>query len=291
MIPLVSIILPSYNRANDLKRAISSVLKQSYTNFELIIIDNNSTDDTDEVISNYPDKRILLIKIDNKGLIAVSRNLGLKIAKGKYIAFLDSDDWWLENKLEISIAVLEKGYDFVHHKLYIVKKQFKYHYFLKKTNDKQISSPIFENLLYNGNLISNSSVVLRKSTIENKLPLKVDALLNSFCDYHWWLEISQITNNFKYINKALGFYWFGGGNYTNYSRSFLSISRLANLYSQNKFYKKNIWVNQLKARMFLLNNNENKATIYFLISLKNKFKLRDVFFLMVSYFKVFKNRL
>ena len=104
-----SIILPTYNRADTyLKDAIDSVVNQSYINWELLIIDNHSTDNTDELIGSYKDDRIKLYKIRNNGNIAKSRNLGLKKSKGEYIAFLDSDDIWKKDKLKIQLKFMKK---------------------------------------------------------------------------------------------------------------------------------------------------------------------------------------
>ena len=92
LLPLVSIVIPTYNHANYLSKALQSVLDQTYKNWEAIVIDNHSTDDTNEVINRYVDPRIKYLKIHNCGVIAKSRNVGIQTAKGEWIAFLDSDD-------------------------------------------------------------------------------------------------------------------------------------------------------------------------------------------------------
>ena len=103
---LVSIIMPSYNTAHLIKESIDSVLNQTYTNFELIIIDDCSTDNTDEVVAEYKDERIVYLKNEGHSGAAVSRNLGLKEAKGKWVAFLDSDDLWEKDKLSKQIQFM-----------------------------------------------------------------------------------------------------------------------------------------------------------------------------------------
>jgi len=112
---LISVVIPTYNRADDLKKAIESVINQTYADWELLVIDNHSTDHTREIIDNINDKRIRLFEIDNQGVIAASRNLGINNSKGKYVAFLDSDDIWTEDKLEKSMFWLNQGYDVVYH--------------------------------------------------------------------------------------------------------------------------------------------------------------------------------
>lgn len=111
---LVSIIMPSYNTANYISETIRSVLAQTYENWEVIIVDDCSTDNTDEIVKPYlTDKRIKYLKNDKNSGAAVSRNRALREAKGKWIAFLDSDDLWLPNKLEKQVGFMrENGYFF-----------------------------------------------------------------------------------------------------------------------------------------------------------------------------------
>ena len=105
---LVSIIMPSYNTAKYITETIESVLAQTYSNWELLIVDDCSIDDTDDVVNQYlVDGRIRYIKNDINSGAAVSRNTALREAKGKWIAFLDSDDLWESTKLEKQIAFMK----------------------------------------------------------------------------------------------------------------------------------------------------------------------------------------
>lgn len=104
---LVSVIMPSYNTVKFIKESINSVLNQTHQDFELIIVDDCSTDNTDEVISKIKDERIKYIKNQKNSGAAVSRNRALREAKGRWIAFLDSDDVWLPEKLEKQIAFMK----------------------------------------------------------------------------------------------------------------------------------------------------------------------------------------
>ena len=112
--PLCTVIMPSYNSAATISRSIESVLCQSYKNIQLIIIDDFSTDETKAVVEAFEDDRIFYIRLSsNSGSPAVPRNTGLRLCRGKYIAFLDSDDRWEENKLEVQISAMERfGYLF-----------------------------------------------------------------------------------------------------------------------------------------------------------------------------------
>ena len=82
---------------HELKRAVNSVLDQSFKNWELIVIDNFSKDNTKKMIQNFKNSKIKFFQIKNKGIIARSRNFGIKKSKGEYLAFLDSDDFWIKN--------------------------------------------------------------------------------------------------------------------------------------------------------------------------------------------------
>jgi glycosyltransferase involved in cell wall biosynthesis len=97
---MVSVIIPTYNRANVVARAIESVLEQTYPYFELIIVDDGSTDDTKQVVESFQDERIRYIVMPENGGASAARNEGIRQAKYDYIAFQDSDDYWLPEKLE-----------------------------------------------------------------------------------------------------------------------------------------------------------------------------------------------
>lgn len=107
--PLITVVIPTYNRAKLVEEAISSVLSQTYENFELFVIDDGSTDNTKAVIQQISDSRLKYIYINNSGGPARPRNIGIKNAKGKYIAFLDSDDIWMPNKLETQVKEFDES--------------------------------------------------------------------------------------------------------------------------------------------------------------------------------------
>ena len=112
MLPLVSIITPCYNAASFISQAIESVLAQSFGDWEMIIVDDCSSDDSLSIIQKYAriDSRIRYLRTDKpSGSPTLPRNMGIKEAKGRYIAFLDSDDIWLPNKLSDQLKVFEKS--------------------------------------------------------------------------------------------------------------------------------------------------------------------------------------
>ena len=108
MCELVSIITPSYNSSRFIEECVDSALSQTYDNWELIIVDDCSADNSVQIIKKYNDKRIQLIELDGNVGAAEARNVAIRQAKGKYIAFLDSDDLWEPQKLEKQISFMEK---------------------------------------------------------------------------------------------------------------------------------------------------------------------------------------
>ncbi len=209
--PIVSIVIPTYNHAKFISKALESVINQTYKNWEAIIIDNNSIDDTDKVISQYYDPRIKYLKIKNNGVIAKSRNLGIKEAKGEWIAFLDSDDWWTQDKLEICLSKIDKNVDFIHHASEYVDKS-KFFFRRKIIKGREFKKPILNDLLIGsitkGSQISNSSVIVRKDILIKIGGLNENENLVGSDDYDTWLRIARVTDQFLYINKKLTYVLF-----------------------------------------------------------------------------------
>ena len=108
-----SIIMPAYNAEKTLNDSIKSVLNQSYSDFTLYIINDNSTDKTESIIQSFNDSRIVYIKNESNYGVAKTRNVGIKLADGEFICFLDSDDMWLEDKLEKQYPILLNGWSVV----------------------------------------------------------------------------------------------------------------------------------------------------------------------------------
>ena len=104
---LVSVIMPSYNTGKYIGKSIESVINQTYSNWELIIVDDCSDDDTEEVVSVFKDERIKCFKNAFNSGAAISRNRALREAKGRWIAFLDSDDIWKPTKLEKQLEFMQ----------------------------------------------------------------------------------------------------------------------------------------------------------------------------------------
>ena len=203
--PLVSVVIPTYNHALYLRRALQSVIDQTYTNWEAIVIDNHSKDSTDEVMESFADPRITYLKIHNNGVIAASRNSGICAAKGEWIAFLDSDDWWTADKLKACCESITDKVDLIYHDLEIVTE--KSMLFRRKIiKSWQVKPPSLIDLLLNGNAIVNSSVVVRKSMLEKIGGINMSVEMIAAEDYNTWMRIAQITDQFVYLSSSLGYY-------------------------------------------------------------------------------------
>lgn len=203
--PLVSVVIPTYNHARYLGRALQSVLDQTYVNWEAIVIDNHSTDNTDEVMASFAGHRITYLKIHNNGIIAASRNAGIRAAKGKWIAFLDSDDWWTTDKLQVCFDGINDQVDLVYHDLKIVRDQPAF-FKRRKIKTRQVKKPVLVDMLLNGNAIANSSAVVRKRLLDEIGGIDEDAKMVACEDYNTWLRIAQITDGFIYLPRSLGYY-------------------------------------------------------------------------------------
>jgi glycosyltransferase involved in cell wall biosynthesis len=107
----VSVIIPTYNRAERINRAISSVLQQTFEDLEIIVVDDGSTENIRGVIENFHSQKIVYMRHENNLGVSAARNTGMRAAKGKYIAWLDSDDEWLPSKLERQVTAMDKARD------------------------------------------------------------------------------------------------------------------------------------------------------------------------------------
>ena len=275
---LVSIIIPTYNRLNLLKRAIDSVYKQTYKNWEIIIIDNYSTDGTDLFIQGLCcDKKIKYEKYQNKGIIGASRNLGIKYSSGYYIAFLDSDDWWNKEKLTISTQVLHGlNSDISYHNCYIKGEGIS-----RKTHSRRLASDSYSDLLLNGNTLVTSSVVAKRSVVNSVGGFSEDPLKVGWEDYDLWIKISKQNSKFKFIDLKLANYWIGEDKFDNPDRVLLNINRMLETIIQEYESKEKAipwWPNYTQAIAYRNKNELSIARKLFLkvifshSPLKSKFK-------------------
>lgn len=203
--PLVSIVIPTYNHAHLLRRALTSVVAQTYENWEATVVDNYSQDNTEQVVSEFRDSRIKLIKFSNRGVIAASRNIGVQHSSGHWVAFLDSDDWWTSEKLQLCLVDVNSDTNLIYHDMDIVGNKL-FGIFRRKIRSRQLKDLATIDLLVNGNPIATSSVVVRKKLLDSVGGMTEDPAMIAAEDYHTWLLISQQPGSLKYIEKNLGCY-------------------------------------------------------------------------------------
>jgi len=162
---MISVIIPTYNRANLIRRSINSILKQTYQNLEVIVVDDGSTDNTPLEIKRIQDNRIKYIKlIENKGG-SNARNIGIKKARGKYISFQDSDDLYYPNKLEKqiqNIIIKKSNLDFCKIKA-IYNSSLSLFYPNKRQEKSILKGKIFDELVSKGNFISTQAILVQKN--------------------------------------------------------------------------------------------------------------------------------
>ncbi len=291
MKPFFSIILPTFNQANFLKKSLNSIIQQTFKNWELIIIDNYSTDETKKVIQSFKDKRFRVFKIKNKNILARSRNLGIKKSKSDWICFIDSDDKWYPKKLEITKNFIEKTKgDLFYHDLVFTNKYFIFK--RKKIHDKSktMSSPILNYFTKNGNGIGQSSVTVRKKIL-NKIGLiseKKDKF--SWEDFDTWIRISKITQKFIRIPKVLGSIYVGKENISTIDKQIENANNINKYYrkSFNKFldkkdHKKKLWWLEYPS---ILKNFRERDSINFFMRISSITKPPVKIYLFINLMKI-----
>jgi glycosyltransferase involved in cell wall biosynthesis len=227
MLKKISVVMPTYNHGKYIKFAIDSVLKQTYINIELIIIDNFSTDETEYIIKSFSDKRIIYNKLSNNGIIAKSRNLGILLASGYWVAFIDSDDYWTKDKLYKCFCNMElTGVNISYHKLYC-------HQFLNnvisqigRLEAKNLEENTFNKLIVNGTGLTTSAFMIKLSCIKKANGFREDADLVGGEDYDLWMRLAKSGEHFLFINEYMGSYLIGGNHVTSADRALKIIAYL-----------------------------------------------------------------
>ena len=293
--PLVSIVIPTYNHAFFLGKALESILNQTFKNWEAIVIDNNSTDGTNKVISKINDARIKCLKINNNGVIARSRNLGVKSAKGDWIAFLDSDDWWTKDKLEICLKNTDDQVDIVYHNLEVKYENSKFLFKKEYLKGRQLKKPILIDLLESGitkgNAIGNSSVIIRKNILNKIGGISESIELVGSEDYNTWLRVAQITNQFQYLDKNLGYILIHDNNTSKKDMSVPqreAVLKFMNLFSPQQKINLEVKLRYISGNYYLSKNKIDIAKKKFIFVLTYGFfnlKIRSLIKLLIIIFK------
>jgi glycosyltransferase involved in cell wall biosynthesis len=165
---MVSVILPTYNRAAYLRECIESVLQQPDVDVELIIIDDGSTDDTESLVTSLKDERIRYFKKPHTGRISVMKNFAIGQASGEYLAFIDSDDLWTPGKLARQLQLLKENPDlgFSLTDMTVFKGATTIREYTYRTRGTVQCANIFSWIVENGFLVYNPTLLVRKSCLE-----------------------------------------------------------------------------------------------------------------------------
>lgn len=197
MSELVSVIMPSYNTAEYIKETIQSVLAQTYDNWELIIVDDCSTDNTDEVVADFlSDTRIRYIKNDINSGAALSRNRALREANGKWIAFLDSDDLWEPQKLEKQIAFMKDNDYAFSYTDYMIRLNGEWLPYIYNGPDKVTRRKMYDYCYFSTITVMYDRDVIGLIQIED---------LRKNNDYAMWLQAIEKSNCYRFP-ECLSYY-------------------------------------------------------------------------------------
>lgn len=200
-VPLFSIIIPTYNRAELLRRCLNSILSQTFCDWEAVVVDNYSEDNTEEVVKSFNDPRIIYCKNHNYGIISISRNKAIDLSSGKWLCFLDSDDYWLSDKLE-SIKPFVTEYDIIYHG-----------YRINETNidiyGNTLKEPYLPNALLLGNPFNPSSTSVSRKIL-GEIRFNEERDMFAVEDYDFFLKILRKNPRVKHIKSILTVYQLGG---------------------------------------------------------------------------------
>lgn len=254
---MFSVVVPTFNSTETIGETLRSILDQTWTEFEVIVVDNFSSDSTLEVVEGFHDDRVKLIQNDNQGRPSVSRNLGISVAKYEYIAFCDSDDVWAEDKLEICAALGASGCAFICHKVSLIGPWHKR--VLTRIFTRQVAKNLQEFILHGNNMVQ-SSVVVKRELLESVQGYSVNDSLVAIEDAHLWCKLFAQGHTVTYIEKSLG-----GYRYSATALSFRANQFKANRSLRFAFFrrKKPDWYKYNIAAYLARSQNFVRARLYF----------------------------
>ncbi len=209
--PLVTVVIPTYNHAHFLGETLRSVLAQTVSDWEAIVVNNYSEDDTVEVVESFGDPRIGLVNFANHGVIAASRNLGIEKASAEWVAFLDSDDIWRPEKLQRCLDAAGEQVDVVGHGLVMFRNG--------ETIRTILSGPEsrarYRNLLYGGSCMTPSAILIRTEFLKGLGGFSEDRAYITAEDYELWLKMARDDARFVFLPDLLTDYRVHGDNASN----------------------------------------------------------------------------
>jgi len=247
---LISVIILTYNRFSLLSKTLHSVLKQTHNDFEIIIINDGSTDETGDLLDVFKDERIRLYNLKKQNNLAKLRNYGVQMSKGEFISFCDDDDLWETDKLEIQMTYLQ-NHDFICTNVKLIDINdiiLDTHYikfkksFILKTQD-----------LLKENLVIPSSVIFRKKILKNDKPFDETRYINLCEDYNLWIKLS-LENDLFFLNESL------------------ALHRTHDSWARNYKHSREIFANHINlSKPFLRSDNKDLKDTAYLSILNNRY--------------------
>jgi glycosyltransferase involved in cell wall biosynthesis len=205
---MFSVVIPTYNRADLLRECLQSLVDQTYKAFEVLVCDDGSTDNTAEVVVDFEAQlNIRHLERENAGGPAAPRNLGIAHAKYEWICFLDSDDYWTSDKLQILFEFISKNETFTVfcHWTHVIDKRGRVMGQIGKYK-KFLTLSDFESLIYNGNQIVHSSLAVKKSILNDASFFDTSPKYHGIEDFIFLLQLTYAGNKVFCIPVTLGFY-------------------------------------------------------------------------------------
>lgn len=277
--PLVSVIIPTYKRPHFLKQTLKSVVGQSYSNMEIIVIDDGTPgDENKQMCDDYP--RVTYMKVDNSGSPSRPRNIGIKKAKGKYLAFVDDDDIWLQDKIKTQVEILESNNEFglVHSFCTCINSK-------GELLDQIVGRPGSPDVKH-GNVLTRmigNWTIMSSTPLINKNIIDIVGYFNETMphageDVEYWSRCAFHTK-FFYIDEPLVKYRLHDDNASNYKSAYVNLPvylfKVVKKKYDEQIINKNIY-RTLKLNLSLAQSKSIKKNV--LRTIKNLFRIDTLWF-------------
>lgn len=286
---MVSVIITTHNRCNLLERAIQSVLNQIYKDFELIVVADGCTDGTDSLMKKYEsEKRIQYIHYSPAKGGNYARNKGVKNSCGEFIAFLDDDDEWLPEKLELQVAKIREDPECV--LVYTGVRVVYVDECIEYSSIPKVNGDLSKVLLFNNIIGSTSTPLIKKSVLDDSGLF--DEQLDALQDYDLWLRISEFGKVFVIPKEMVNYYNYTTGKQVSavtdrYVDAIAYINkkyskRINNLSPEEKVIKESCEY-YLLANKAMRNNNKTLSRSYFIKALRLKFSIKYLVYYIFTF--------
>lgn len=204
MAPYFTVLIATKNRADLLRTALASVFDQTFRDFEVVVVNDGSTDHTLDVIGEFPDLRVKIINYESHGLPGAARNRGIEIAQGEWVAILDDDDSWYANKLErVAEAISSDAHIGVISHYETIIRNGKPTGILRHGSKRGLTGSLYDYMLLTGNIPSMSGSAIAREYLQQVNGFAENKALRGTEDYDLWLRLSEVCQ-FLFLKEVLG---------------------------------------------------------------------------------------